>query len=66
VNLASRLESATKSEGVSVLVSEAVVDTLTKRRAPELDVLRPHGQLSVRGASEPVDVWTLTTGGADK
>ncbi|MED5374698.1 MAG: adenylate/guanylate cyclase domain-containing protein [Myxococcota bacterium] len=55
VNLASRLESATKAEGVSVLVSDAVVQAL-----PDLDepLLKPHGELQLRGASEPVVVWT--------
>ncbi len=57
VNLASRLESATKAEGMSVLVNRAVVDVLKRTGAPELARLKPLATLDVRGAIEPVEVW---------
>jgi len=60
VNLASRLESATKVQKVSTLVSRAVVEALEESGAPERALLHPHGTLEVRGAAEPVEVWTLT------
>ncbi len=62
VNLASRLESATKSEGVSVLVSQAIVDILERLGAPERAQLKRHGVLKVRGATEPVAVWAPVGG----
>lgn len=60
VNLASRLESATKEQGVSVLVSEAAVEAA--RRAPSggaLPQMTPVGTLTVRGREQPVRVYTL-------
>ena len=59
VNLASRLESATKSEGVAVLISQDVVDDLP---ADARVSLRQHGTLSLRGAAQSVQVWTLDDG----
>ncbi len=58
VNLASRLESATKAEGVSVLLSEAVVAGIDTQ-ADGAPALQRHGSLSLRGASEAVGVFTL-------
>ena len=55
VNLASRLESATKDLGVDVLISRAAKDA-----AVELtDTLTPMGNLAVRGRSDAVEVFTL-------
>lgn len=52
VNLASRLESATKDHGVPVLISEAA-------RGRSSRPLRPVGPISVRGRRDPVTVWTM-------
>lgn len=52
VNTASRLESATKDHGVSVLVSDA-----TRQRASR--TLEPVGSVPLRGRSEPVTAWRL-------
>jgi class 3 adenylate cyclase len=58
VNVASRLESATKAQGTPTLISQAVVDQLD-RDDPSCPALSPHGELSLRGASKAVTVWTL-------
>lgn len=58
VNVASRLESATKAEGVSVLLSEAVVAGFGAQ-AEGAHSLRHHEQLTLRGASDAVSVYTL-------
>lgn len=58
VNVASRLESATKAQGTSTLISQAVVDQLD-RDDPTCPDLVAHGELSLRGASQAVTVWTL-------
>ena len=54
VNLAARLESLTKTQGVPVLVSEST------RAAAEggFDWLAV-GEVAVRGKAEPVTTWTL-------
>ena len=57
VNLASRLEYATKTEGVPVLISQAVVDALPADGSPI--PLREQGTVAVRGAAESLVVWTL-------
>jgi adenylate cyclase len=54
VNLASRLDSMTKELDAAVLISEA---TAAAAQSPEL--LRPVGQVPVRGKREPVQVYTL-------
>ncbi len=56
VNVASRLENATKVEGVPVLLSAQLVAALGGAGEP---ALRPHGTLQLRGAEEPVEVFTL-------
>jgi len=58
VNLASRLESATKDAGTPTLISSAVVDALSGPERARL-ALSPFGTLNLRGASEPVEAWTL-------
>lgn len=55
VNLASRLESATKEVGVDVLVSRAAAEAA----APGAPPLRPLAALAVRGHEQPVEVLTL-------
>lgn len=52
VNTASRLESATKTLGVSVAISQATAD-----RAPS--TLHPLGEVTLRGKSEPLTVYGL-------
>jgi len=59
VNLASRLESATKDHRVNVLISEEAVraaETIGLRLPP----LRELGAIEVRGHERPVMVYTLT------
>jgi adenylate cyclase len=53
VNLAKRLEEATKRLGVDMLISEEVANRLPDRRAHRL---RKLGEVSVRGSSHPVAV----------
>ena len=57
VNLAARLESATKDAGVPVLLSRALVDAA--RAAGDATPVRVHGTLPVRGREAHVDVFTL-------
>ena len=61
VNLASRLESATKDHSVNVLISEEAVRAAESvgLRLPPLRVL---GAIEVRGHERPVNVYTLTEG----
>lgn len=63
VNLASRLESATKAEDVSVLLSEAVVRSIDPG-APGAPALVHHGHLDVRGHAGQVSVYTLAAEGS--
>jgi len=58
VNVASRLEAATKELEVGVLVS---ADAVAAARASggELPELRPRGELAVRGREEPMEVFAL-------
>ncbi len=55
VNLSSRLESLTKEQGVSVLVS---ADTVARMKATES--LREVGEVSVRGRQEPLTIHTIS------
>jgi class 3 adenylate cyclase len=55
VNVASRVEQATKALGVPILISEA-----TRRRLPAKPagvVLEPAGRLEVRGRSETIEAY---------
>lgn len=59
VNLASRLESATKELGVSVLVSRELVEA-ARRAAPDgLPEVVEAGTITVKGRTQPVAVCTL-------
>lgn len=62
VNLASRLESATKEQGTDVLFSRDLVEaaSLAPGDAP-LPAVVPHGTLVVRGREQPVEVFTLAS-----
>jgi adenylate cyclase len=61
VNLAARLESATKDHGVRILISEAVRGRLTSPVAT-----REIGAISVKGKTEPIVVHeVLATGRKD-
>ena len=58
VNVAARLESATKEQGATVLLSQAVVDVLGP--TPEgVPALRKVGEVQAKGRSEPVSVHTF-------
>jgi class 3 adenylate cyclase len=57
VNVAARLESATKEQGATVLVSQAVVEELTGHA--DVPRLRVIGDVSVKGRAEPIRVHTF-------
>jgi class 3 adenylate cyclase len=58
VNVAARLESATKEQGATVLLSQAVVDALGS--APEgVPALRKVGDVKAKGRDEPIAVHTF-------
>jgi class 3 adenylate cyclase len=58
VNLAARLEALCKEHGVSLLVAAA-----TARNLPEAN-LQPAGQITVRGLTEPVTVFSIRKAGS--
>ncbi len=58
VNVASRLESATKTEGVPVLLSQAVVDE-AMRHGSAIPNLVAHGSIDIRGRAAPLTVHTM-------
>lgn len=55
VNVAARLEAATREAGVRALVSDACV-----REAENRERFDHHGPLKLRGRKEPIEVWHLT------
>jgi class 3 adenylate cyclase len=60
VNIASRLEQATKGEPVSVLFSEALVDAARRAaRTLSFPALRLHADLSLPGRPAPIAAWTF-------
>lgn len=56
VNLASRLESLTKDQGVRIIISGA-----TRHRLQSTAGLRPLGQATVKGRTEAVEIWAVET-----
>ncbi|MBK8259841.1 MAG: adenylate/guanylate cyclase domain-containing protein [Nannocystis sp.] len=58
VNLTSRLEAATKDEGVGLLISADAVEAARRSDQP-LPALRRHASLVVRGRDQPIEVYTL-------
>jgi class 3 adenylate cyclase len=62
VNLASRLESATKELEVAVLISGPTVEAARKTKA-ELPKLRSLGQITVRGRGEGLEVFCFPDDG---
>ncbi len=60
VNVAARLESCTKDVGVSVLVSQAVVDKLAGVEG--LPALQPMGDVKAKGREEKIAVHTFSAG----
>ena len=56
VNLAARLEAATKQFGVHILVSGVLVKIMTSRTAT---YLRHIDTVTVKGSVEPVEMWTI-------
>jgi adenylate cyclase len=60
VNIASRLEQATKHEPVSVLFSEAAVDAARKMgNTLSFPAMRLHADLDLAGYPKPVAAWTF-------
>ena len=57
VNVAARLESSTKDQGVPVLFSSAVVER-ARHEGGRVDVTA-HGSIHVKGRAQPIDVFTL-------
>jgi adenylate cyclase len=60
VNVASRLEGATRRLGARLVASDALVAEARRQgaQAPELAGLAPHPGLDLRGRGAPIDVWT--------
>ena len=58
VNLASRLESATKDAVVDVLISEAAL-AAAQHAGPQLPPLAPRGEIHLRGHEAPITVHTF-------
>ncbi len=54
VNVASRLETATRALGCRIVCSDAVM-----ARGGEKDGFVPHPDLALRGREAPIDVWTF-------
>ena len=59
VNLASRLEEATKEQGVAVLISAATVAAAGRSSAAATADLRPFGTVNIRGRDQQVETYTL-------
>ena len=62
VNVASRLEAATKDTGVAVLISADVVDA-AKKSGVKVPELRPLAALDIRGVKEPLAVYCFPDDG---
>ena len=65
VNLASRLESATKEHGVPVLISKDAIDA-AMRSGAQVPPMQPLGAISLRGRQAPIEVTTFWDGGVTK
>jgi adenylate cyclase len=60
VNVAARLERATRDLNARLIVSQAVVDRMhLEQAAPDLSGLEPRGPLPVRGRLGLLEVWAL-------
>ena len=59
VNLASRMESATKTVGAPVLISAAALEAARASGADDLPALRRLGEIRVPDQEQPVEVYTL-------
>jgi class 3 adenylate cyclase len=65
VNLASRLESATKDHNVAVLISRAAVDAAARTGQP-LPQLRTLGEIHLRGRGDPLEALCLPDDGSSQ
>ena len=65
VNLASRLESATKDHGVPVLISKDALDA-AQRSGVRVPPMQPLGAIALRGRQAPIEVYTFWDGGVTK
>jgi len=63
VNTASRLQEATRSLDCDLVVSQELVDAVKveNRAANLLKLLQYFGDLTIRGRSQTVEIWTSTT-----
>jgi class 3 adenylate cyclase len=59
VNLASRLESATKEEGVPILMSKDIIDALPEISLSKLPPIRPMGKVRVKGREKPMATFVF-------
>ncbi len=59
VNLASRLEEATKEQGFAVLISAATVAAAARSSATATAGLRPVGMINIRGRNQEVETYTF-------
>ena len=60
VNIASRMETLTRSLGAPIAMSDTFVQAVRRESgsdAPELAALTQVGPQEVRGVAEPIDVW---------
>ncbi len=57
VNIASRLERATKTLGVPVVISRDAVDAAYRNDRPK--ILVAQGRLAIKGRVEPIEVFTF-------
>jgi adenylate cyclase len=63
VNLASRLESLTKTYGINILVSQATVDAISKSALEEHDItMREIDRVKVKGKQQAVTLYQVVAG----
>jgi len=65
VNTASRLQQATRAFDCDLVVGQALIDAIEAENQDKntdhlLEQLRQHGDFTIRGRSQPVEIWTLT------
>ena len=59
VNVSSRLENLTRKLGVSIVMSDEVVEAAGGEKVAQKMGLKSHGEQHLRGREEPVNVWAL-------
>jgi PAS domain S-box-containing protein len=64
VNVASRLQQATRTLNCDLVIAQALVDKIRRQKEPKginnlLPQLRQHADFSIRGRKQAVDIWYL-------